>query len=186
MRQATEKNPDVLFSLYSDAGCIGAMRARVALGLTMPGISTPICAGSAVLDAVGSDAQGWAFAGVGTPGHTGPGDEFAAIVKAAQGDAPITSIGVGALGIYTVMTLGRAANHLAAAGTAITGAALYDLLSTSKDLPIFPNGNPTACGSVAAYPSICSFVFPLGEYVEGGPVRTIEGFDAVSVVDYLP
>jgi hypothetical protein len=39
---------------------------------------------------------------------------------------------------------------------------------------------------VAAYPSICSFVFPLGEYVEGGPVRTIDGFDAVSVVDYLP
>lgn len=64
MRQATEGNPDVLVSLYSDAGCIGTMRARASLGITIPVITTNICADKDVIDAVGDDATGWYFAGL--------------------------------------------------------------------------------------------------------------------------
>ena len=42
MREATKDSPDVLVSLYDDAGCVGAIRARVSLALDLPTISTPI------------------------------------------------------------------------------------------------------------------------------------------------
>ncbi len=38
-----------------------------------------------------------------------------------------------------------------------------------------------ACGLVPAYPSVCSFEFPIGEYVGDGQVETIPGFESVSV-----
>ena len=113
-------------------------------------------------------------------------DEFDEIVSSVHGDDGSTSIGLGALGINMVMTLARVANHLAEAGSTVDGAAIHDALATSTDLLAFPNDNPLACGLVAAYPSVCAFEFPIGEYVAGGEVQTVPGFDAVSVVDYLP
>ena len=65
-------------------------------------------------------------------------------------------------------------------------AAIYERLGTSTDLVNFADGNPLSCGAWATYPTICSFVFPIGEYVAGGGVQTIPGFEATSVIDYLP
>lgn len=186
VRQATADNPDVLFSLYSDAGCIGSMRARASMAISTPAITTAICASAEVLDVVGDDALGWSFVGVGSGGGTTASDEFDEIVSSVHGEDGSTSIGLGALGINMVMTLARVANHLADAGSAVDGAAVYDALKTATDLLAFPNDNPLACGLVAAYPSVCAFEFPIGEYVASGEVQTVPGFDAVSVVDYLP
>ena len=135
---------------------------------------------------MGDDALGWSFVGVGSGGGTTASDEFDEIVSSVHGEDGSTSIGLGALGINMVMTLARVANHLADAGSAVDGAAVYDALKTSTDLLAFPNDNPLACGLVAAYPSVCAFEFPIGEYVASGEVQTVPGFDAVSVVDYLP
>lgn len=186
MREATKDDPDVLFSLYADAGCIGAIRARVALGLTIPTLSTAICGSKEVLDVVGDDAVGWNFLAVGSPSETPAAKEAEAILERGGGDLKLPSLGLGALSMTLVMTLGRVANAVAAGGAEVTGASIRDRLATATDLRTFPGGSPLACGSVAAYPSVCSFEFPVGEYVAGGTVRTIPGFEAVSVIDYLP
>ena len=70
MREAAKDNPDVLVSLYSDDGCIGTIRGRAALGITIPVITTAICSGKSVLDEVGDDALGWSFVGVQTQEDT--------------------------------------------------------------------------------------------------------------------
>lgn len=64
MREAAKDNPDVIISLYADSGCIGSMRSRAALGITIPVITTGICSSKEVLKEVGDDAVGWVFAGV--------------------------------------------------------------------------------------------------------------------------
>jgi branched-chain amino acid transport system substrate-binding protein len=186
MRQANEGDPDVLISLYSDAGCIGAMRGRTALGITTPVITTPLCASSEVIDVVGDDAVGWNFVAIGSTQETPATADFAALIEPGHGDASATSLGVGALGVTQVMTLARVANSLAADGGEVTGATIHAALAAATDIRNFPNDNLLACGSAPDYPSICSFEFPIGEYVEGGEIRTIPGFEAFSVVDYLP
>jgi hypothetical protein len=84
------------------------------------------------------------------------------------------------------MTLAKVANSVAASGGEVTGASIYEHLATSTDAVDFLNGNPLSCGAASSYPSVCSFYFPIGEYLAGGEIRTIPGFEAVSVVDYLP
>jgi branched-chain amino acid transport system substrate-binding protein len=186
MRQANDGDPDVLVSLYSDAGCIGAMRGRVALGITTPVISTPLCASAEVIDVVGDDAVGWNFVAIGSAQDTPATSDFAALIEPGHGDASATSLGVGALGVTQIMTLARVANSVAARGGEVTGASIHAALAAATDIRNFPNDNLLACGSAPDYPSICSFEFPIGEYVEGGEIRTIPGFEAFSVVDYLP
>jgi ABC-type branched-subunit amino acid transport system substrate-binding protein len=186
MREANQDEPDVLVSLYADAGCIGAMRARVSLGIDTPVITTPICASSEVIDVVGDDAVGWNFVAIGTPGDTPSGNDFAAIIEPGHGTAATASIGLGALGISLLMTLARVANDVAADGGDVTGPAIYGALATATDVRVFPNDTLLACGLSTTYPSICSFEFPIGEFVAGGTIRTIPGFESISVVDYLP
>ena len=70
MREASKDNPDLLFSLYSDDGCIGTIRGRAAMGITIPVITTAICSGKSVLDEVGDDAIGWSFVGSSTQQDT--------------------------------------------------------------------------------------------------------------------
>ena len=53
MREVASDDPDLLVSLYSDAGCIGTMRGRVSLGIDTPVITTGICSSTEVLDAGG-------------------------------------------------------------------------------------------------------------------------------------
>lgn len=186
LREANKDNPDVLVSLYSDAGCIGAMRGRVALGITTPVITTPICSSAEVTDVVGDDALGWFFVGAGATVDSPTADAFEAIIEPTYGADGTGSLGIGALGIQQVMSLARVANSIAADGGEVTGQAIYDTLQSSTDILNFPNDSPLECGAAATYPSVCSFVFPAGEYVAGGELATVPGFEAFSVVDYLP
>jgi branched-chain amino acid transport system substrate-binding protein len=186
LREANSESPDVLVSLYSDSGCIGAMRARVSLGVDTPMISTAICGSAEVIDVVGDDAVGWSFVGVGGPTDQPDDAVLAELIEPVYGAAESTSLGLGALGINQVMTLARVANNLAADGDDVSGAAIFERLATATDEIDFLNGNPLACGISESYPSVCSFYFPIGEYLAGGEIVTVPGFEAVSVVDYLP
>jgi branched-chain amino acid transport system substrate-binding protein len=186
MREASQGDPDVLVSLYSDAGCIGAMRGRASLAITTPVITTGICAGSDVLDVVGDDAVGWFFVGVGTTREGPTATTLRELIAPQYGDAEPSALGIGVLAVGEVMTLARAANRLAEAGQPVTGAAIRDTIAHSVDLASFPDDNLLACGIAPSYPSVCGFDFPVGEFLGGGEIRTVDGFESFSVVDYLP
>ncbi len=186
LREANAGSPDILMSLYADAGCIGVMRGRVQLGIETPMVSTAICGSSEVLDVVGDDAVGWSFVGIGAPTDTPAADAFEAMLEPEYGDLESATLGLGALGITQVVTLARVANAVAAEGGEVNGQSIQDRLRTATDLASFPNDSPLACGLAENYPSVCSFEFPIGEYLAGGEVETIPGFESVSVVDYLP
>ena len=186
IREANKDNPDVLVSLYSDAGCIGAMRGRVSLGIETPMISTSVCASAEVLDVVGDDAIGWAFIPAGGPTDTPGALSWKDMVIPVHGDVQPSSLGMGSLAITQVMTLANVAHALAADGEEVTGQAMYDRLQTSRDLRTVPNDTLLECGLAPAYPAVCSFEFSMGEYVEGGQVVPIPGFTAFNIADYLP
>lgn len=186
IREANSDNPDVLVSLYADAGCIGAMRGRAALGIDTPMISTAICGSAEVLDVVGDDAAGWYFIAVGAPEDTAAAREFDTIIEPVYGSGATGTLGLGALGITQVMTLARVANSIAEGGGDVTGQAIYDELSSTTELLSFPNDSQLACGSSATYPSVCSFEFPIGRYGADGEIETVPGFEAVNVASYLP
>ena len=186
IREANSDNPDVLVSLYADAGCIGAMRGRVALGIDTPMISTAICGSAEVLDVVGDDALGWNFIAVGAPDDTTSAREFDDIIAPVYGPDATGTLGLGALGITQVMTLARIANSIADGGGEVTGQAIYDTLGSTSELLSFPNDSQLACGLSDSYPSVCSFEFPIGRYGPDGVIETVPGFEAVNVVGYLP
>jgi branched-chain amino acid transport system substrate-binding protein len=186
IREANSDNPDVLVSLYADAGCIGAMRGRAALGIETPMISTPICGSAEVLDVVGDDAAGWYFVAVGAPEDTASAREFDDIIAPVYGSGATGTLGLGALGITQVMTLARVANSIADGGGDVTGQAIYDVLGSTTELLNFPNDSLLGCGSSATYPSVCSFEFPIGRYGADGEIETVPGFEAFNVAAYLP
>ena len=186
IREANSDNPDALISLYSDGGCIGAMRGRVSLGIDTPMISTAICGSADVIDVVGDDAVGWYFAGVGEPVESPTTEAFNAIIEPAYGPDAAVSLGVGAIGITQIMSLARVANRIAEEGGEVTGSSIYERLGTSNDILNFPNDSPLECGASPTYPSICNFEFPVGEYVAGGKIVTVPGFESFNVVAYLP
>jgi ABC-type branched-subunit amino acid transport system substrate-binding protein len=190
MREAAKKNPDLLVSLYSDAGCIGTIRGRAALGITIPVITTAVCSSKNVLSQVGDDAVGWSFVGVATQKNTPELAILQEILAPSLGVAPSevdsTALGLGGLGVIGMMSLAQYADMMNAHGDAVTGASLYAYLGSATGLKQWPGGADIACGSAAKYPSICAFTFPVSEYVAGGSVVTIQGLEAVSARDYLP
>lgn len=190
MREATKDNPDLLVSLYSDSGCIGTIRGRAALGITIPVITTAICSSTDVLSEVGDEAIGWNFVGVAgeevTPELAILQDIMAPALGVAPDEVDSTSLGLGALGLIGIMSLAKYADMMAADGDEVTGASLFDYLGTTTGLTQWPGGSPIECGSAAKYPTICAFIFPVSEYVAGGSIETIAGLEAVSAKDYLP
>jgi branched-chain amino acid transport system substrate-binding protein len=190
MRQAAADDPDLLVSLYSDAGCIGTMRGRAAMGITIPVLTTGICSSKEVIDQVGDDAVGWIFTGVATPEET----PTTAILREIMGNvldiAPEevdpTSLGLGGLGLFLIMSLAEYANRMEAEGIEVTADNLYGYLQETPGLTLWPGDQEIACGLSETYPSICSFTFPFAEYKAGGLVETVPGLEAVSSVDYLP
>lgn len=58
VREAVADNPDLLISLYSDAGCLGMMRGRATLGITIPVVITGICSSNDVISQVDPTAPG--------------------------------------------------------------------------------------------------------------------------------
>jgi branched-chain amino acid transport system substrate-binding protein len=186
VREAAADNPDVLFSLYADAGCIGTMRGRADLGIDTPVITTAICASDEVLDVAGDTALGWYFIGSSTRQEdTTEAADMDELLGPLGVEDP-TALGLGALGITGLLTLANVANAVADEGGDVTGASIYDRLGNSTDLVNWPDGNPLTCGAAPVYPTICNFFFPVAGYVEGGDIVTVPGFEALDATDYLP
>jgi branched-chain amino acid transport system substrate-binding protein len=190
MREAAQGDPDLLVSLYADAGCIGTMRGRASLGIDIPVITTGICASSEVLDQVGDDALGWSFVGVSTQEET-PSTEIlqaimAPVLGVERGEVDSTALGLAALAMPMALTVAVIGNTIGADGGEATGQAIDERLGSSDELTSWPGDVPMQCGASSAYPAVCGFVFPVAEYREGGEVTTIPGLDAVSVLDSLP
>jgi branched-chain amino acid transport system substrate-binding protein len=190
MREVTKNNPDLLVSLYSDAGCIGTMRGRASLNITTPVITTGICSAKDVIDTVGDDALGWTFVGVNadqtTPQQKIMHEIMAPTLKVAPDQVDSTALGLGALGIYEIMSLAVYGDMMQTAGKKVDGPSLYSFLQTSKDLTLWPGGAPIVCGGAAKYPSVCSFNFPFAEYQKGGKVVPVKGLESVSSKELLP
>lgn len=190
MRQAADFQPDVMVSLYSDAGCIGTMRARASLGIETPVVTTSICADADVISAVGDDANGWYFAGLpedkDTPERALLTKLLAPVMGISEEEVTPTGLGLGGLGYTMWMSLYDYGQKMAAAGTELTGASLFDFLKTSKDLFLFGGQTPIACGSEAKYPAVCSFVFPFAMYKGDGVVGPVDGVDLVDSRPLLP
>jgi branched-chain amino acid transport system substrate-binding protein len=190
MREVTKNNPDLLVSLYSDAGCIGTMRGRASLNITTPVITTGICSAKDVIDAVGDDAIGWTFVGVNadqtTPQQQIMHEIMAPSLKVSPDKVDSTALGLGALGIFEIMSLAVYGDMMQTAGKKVDGPSLYSFLETSKNLTLWPGGAPIACGSAAKYPSVCSFNFPFAEYQKGGKVVPVKGLESVSSKELLP
>ncbi|MET0910587.1 MAG: ABC transporter substrate-binding protein [Ilumatobacteraceae bacterium] len=186
MSQATADDPDVLFSLYADAGCIGTMRGRVSLGIETPVITTAICSSAEVIDVVGDDATGWYFIGAQTERTGTPeADDYQTILD-TLGYTNSTELGLGNLGLTGLLTLATIANGMADEGADVTGASIYETLGASDGVVNWPDGNALACGSVASIPTICAFTFPVATYVPGEGIQTVPGFEAFDTTPFLP
>jgi branched-chain amino acid transport system substrate-binding protein len=186
MAQATADDPDVLFSLYADAGCIGTMRGRASLGIETPVITTAICSSAEVIDVAGDDAEGWYFIGAQTERTDTPEAAVYDVLLESLGFTNTTELGLGALGVNGLMSLAAIANTVAADGGEVTGASIYETLGASAGVVNWPEGNPFACGAAAAYPTICNFIFPIGTYIPGTGIETVPGFEALDTTPYLP
>ena len=186
MREATSGDPDLLVSLYDDAGCIGSMRGRASLSIDTPAVTTGLCASANVIDLVGADANGWFFVGAGGPTGTPASEAFGEIIEPVYGEGTGASLGIGALGIQAVMTVARVANQVLAEGGDVTGQAIHDRLLASDGLEHFPNGDPVTCDSSDTYPSVCSFETPIGQIADDGTLESVPGFVSTPTLDYLP
>jgi branched-chain amino acid transport system substrate-binding protein len=196
MRQAVEDDPDLLVSLYSDAGCIGTMRARASLGITIPVISTSICADKDVIDVVGDEATGWYFAGLAedrdTPERALQRRLLAPAMGIEEDEVSTSSLGLGGLGYTMWMSLVDYGSKMLDEGIEMTGQSLFDYLKTGEGLFLFGGDSPIMCGSNAKYPAVCSFVFPFAMYKGDGVVGPIDDLESVTgsvLIDsspYLP
>lgn len=190
MREAAKTNPDVIVSLYTDAGCIGTMRGRASLGITIPVITTSACADKSVIDVVGDDALGWVFAGlaedVDTPDRLLQRELLAPVLGVTPQEVTVASLGLNGLGYSLYMSLVDYANQMNADGLEVTGQSLFDYLKAGVDLFLFGGQSPIECGSSEKYPSVCSYVFPFAEYKGDGVIGPVDGLGLVDSKPYLP
>lgn len=190
MRQAADFEPDVIVSLYSDAGCIGTMRARASLGIEAPVVTTAICADADVIAVVGDDANGWYFAGLpadsDTPERALLVKLLAPVIGVSEVEVSPTALGLGGLGYTMWMSLYDYGQQMVTAGIDLTGQSLFDFLKSGEDLFLFGGQTPIACGSEAKYPAVCSFVFPFAMYKGDGVVGPVDGVELVDSRPFLP
>jgi hypothetical protein len=183
MLAANADDPDILISLYADAGCIGTIRGYATAGITKPVLTTSICSDSDVISQVGDDATGWVFVGGQIERDTPQKALLQSIVApyipneetgemgVEPADVKTTALGLGGLGTVLALTLRDIAAQMVAEGTEMSGQNLYDYLKVTKGLFLFGGITPLNCGAAApAYASFCSFVFEATEYKDGAVV----------------
>jgi branched-chain amino acid transport system substrate-binding protein len=187
VRQANEGNPDALISLYAGPGCVGTIRARKSLGITVPALTTGLCRSKDVIDVVGDDADGWIFA---TGDDTG---EFMQTMKQSVADLKkikadeVNTGGFTTIGYVVMLTMADAANKVAGSDpTALTGKAIYDEMKTSTDNALAGGTQKYQCGQESKYPSVCTFGLQFSTYKAGGKLEPVEGGDFISGQDLLP
>ena len=191
MREASKDNPDLLISLYSDAGCIGTMRGYATLGLDVPVLTTGICSDEDVISVVGDEATNWYFQGVAqdrdTPERAELRRVLAPVIGVAEDEVKSSGLGLGGLGYILVMSLRDYANQMVAAGTEMTGSNLFDFLKNTQGLFLFGGETPIECGAVPTYSSVCAFISPWSYYAGDGVVAPLEEpFYLVDSKKYLP
>jgi len=188
MQAANADDPDLLISLYADAGCIGTIRGYATAGITKPVLTTSICSDSDVISQVGDDATGWVFVG-GTIERDTPEKALLQSIVApfikneATGEMGIEpadvktgALGLGGLGTVLVLSLRNYAAEMVAGGTEMTGQNLYDFLKSADGLFLYGGITPVKCGlATPSYPSICSYVFEATEYKDGAVVSVDDG-----------
>ena len=188
MQAANADDPDLLISLYADAGCIGTIRGYATAGITKPVLTTSICSDSDVISQVGDDATGWVFVGA-TPERDTPEKAFLQMIVApyikneATGEMGIEpadvktgALGLGGLGTVLVLSLRNFAAEMVAGGTEMTGQNLYDFLKSADGLFLYGGITPVKCGlATPSYPSVCSYVFEATEYKDGAVVSVDDG-----------
>ncbi len=188
MQAANADDPDLLISLYADAGCIGTIRGYATAGITKPVLTTNICADSDVISQVGDDATGWVFVG-GTIERDTPQKALLQEILAPYipneetgemgvdpADVKTTALGLGGLGTILTLTLRDIAAQMVEGGTEMSGQNLYDFLETTDGLYLFGGITPLKCGAAApTYSSFCSFVFEATEYKDGAVVSVENG-----------
>jgi len=190
MREVARGNPDLIVSLYSDAGCIGTMRGRAALGITIPVITTNICADDDVIAQVGDDADGWMFVGVPadveSPERAVLRRVIAPVLGVAEDEVDTTGLGLGSLGSLLVLSLRMHAAQMVEEGLEVTGPSLYEYLQGDHGLVLFGGETPLECGALEKYPAVCTFGLPVAEYKGDGLVAPVEGLELVDAKAYLP
>ena len=188
MQAANADDPDILISLYADAGCIGTIRGYATAGITKPVLTTSICSDSDVISQVGDDATGWVFVGA-TPERDTPEKAFLQMIVApyikneATGEMGIEpadvktgALGLGGLGTVLVLSLRNFAAEMVTGGTEMTGQNLYDFLKSADGLFLYGGITPVKCGlATPSYPSVCSYVFEATEYKDGAVVSVDDG-----------
>lgn len=190
VREAASSKPDVIVSLYAEAGCVGTMRGRAALGIDIPVITTAACADKDVIDAVGDDALGWMFAGLAQDDESPDRDLQRRLLAPVMGvdvsEVSTASYGLGGLGYMMYMTLVDAARQMVEENLEVTGASLFEYVKAGNGVTLFGSTSPLECGAVAAYPAVCTFVFPFGEYKGSGVIGPVDGLGLVDSKSYLP
>jgi branched-chain amino acid transport system substrate-binding protein len=183
MREVTANNPDVIISLYGDAGCIGTMRARESLGITTPVVTSNVCANRDILSVAGTAAEGWHFAGAQEEVPPTPGDPMMEALSKVQG-VPITEVnqyGFATVGFILFMSVVDFANATAATTgpDGVTGAAIFEAIRTDPTLTMYGGGTPVTCGKYPAYPSVCGMGLPVARFEAGKLVGlgTVDGAD---------
>ena len=188
MQAANADDPDILISLYADAGCIGTIRGYKTAGITKPVLTTSICSDSDVISQVGDAATGWVFVGA-TPERDTPEKALLQSIVApyikneATGEMGIEpadvatgALGLGGLGTVLALSLRNFAAEMVAGGTEMTGPNLYDFLKSADGLFLYGGITPVKCGlATPSYPSICSYVFEATEYKDGAVVSVDGG-----------
>ncbi|MDA2967426.1 MAG: ABC transporter substrate-binding protein [Actinomycetota bacterium] len=198
MKAADADDPDILISLYADAGCIGTIRGYATAGITKPVLTTSICSDSDVISQVGDDANGWVFVGGQIERDTPekallqkilapyiPNEETGEM-GVEPADVKTTALGLGGLGTVLTLTLRDIAAQMVAEGTEMTGQNLYDYLKVTDGLYLFGGITPLDCGAAApTYSSFCSFVFEATEYKDGAVV-TVDNAKLWDSIPLLP
>jgi branched-chain amino acid transport system substrate-binding protein len=183
MREVTADSPDVIISLYGDAGCIGTMRARQSLGITTPVVTSNVCANRDILSIAGDAAEGWHFAGAQEELPPTPGDPMMEALAKVQGVpiAEVNQYGFATIGFVLFMSMVDFANVTAdkVGVDNLNGAAIFEAIRTDPSLSMYGGNSPVTCGKYPAYPSVCGMGLPVARYEAGKLVGagTVDGSD---------
>lgn len=182
MQQAAAFDPTAIIVFYSQAGCVGLMRARADLGIDVPSFASTACLGDTVIDAVGDDAIGWYFAGASGGPESDDSRTMRKYVAAVTGKRPdqIDRYGFTSLGWAQLLTIWKVAANL---DVPLRGDSMNDAFRSGRGR-FWASDAPLECGSVPALPSVCLFEIPFARYTESG-VEPAFGGVQVSALDVL-
>lgn len=157
MTAANDIDPDAIFALTADTGCVPTFQSAANLGVTADIFITGGCAAPKIIDAAGTDiVEGRIFNTEGPVNPDAPLPDSAAYFAimaryGEEGDA----ISAGTVSFRSFMDLYMAMREIGAEN--LTPQSIVDYLRAAKDVPSF-NGHPYTCDGkqIAGLPAICA------------------------------